>query len=85
MLLVELLSADLIWPGLTPAMGELTLVFADRLAPPTPGGYRLRCWAPPANASFDGAVPRLDMLLATRARCPVFGLLHTYKLARGAL
>ena len=62
---VELLSADLIWPGLTPAAGELTRVFADRLAPPTPGGYRLRCWAPPANASLDGAVPRLDIWLAT--------------------
>lgn len=58
---VELLSADLIWPGATPAAGEPTRVLADRLAPPTPGGYRLRCWAPPANASFEGAVPRFDM------------------------
>jgi hypothetical protein len=63
MLLVELLSADLIWPGATPATGALTLVLAEPMAPPTPGGYRLRCWAPPSNASFEGAVPRLDMLL----------------------
>ena len=60
---VELLRALLIWPGATPAAGELTLVLADRLAPPTPGGYRLRCWAPPANALLEGATPRLDMLL----------------------
>jgi hypothetical protein len=60
---VELLRALLIWPGATPAAGELTLVLADRLAPPTPGGYRLRCWAPPANALLEGAAPRLDMLL----------------------
>ena len=79
---VELLSADLIWPGATPATGALTLVFAERLAPPTPGGARLRCWAPPANALFDGAVPRLDMLAA---RCPVVRSLHINKLARGEL
>ena len=59
---VELLRALLIWPGATPATGALTLVLADRLAPPTPGGYRLRCWAPPANALLEGATPRLDML-----------------------
>ena len=61
-----------------PSAEELTRVFADRLAPPTPGGYRLRCWAPPANASLEGATPRLDMLLRRLfTRFTPFSFAHT--------
>ena len=74
---VELLSALLIWPGATPATGALTRVLADKLAPPTPGGYRLRCWAPPANASLEGATPRLDMR-CDYCRCPRVLTTHVF-------
>ena len=68
MLLPSLGRADLIGVGATPATGALTRVLAEPMAPPTPGGYRLRCWAPPANASFDAPTPRSPMLLLLRTR-----------------
>ena len=75
MLLPSLGRADLIGVGATPATGALTRVLAEPMAPPTPGGYRLRCWAPPANASFDAPTPRSPMLCKCGwdlARCCTF-------------
>ena len=39
-------------PGLTPPAGDPTLVFAEGMEPPTVGGAKLRCCAPPPNGSF---------------------------------
>jgi hypothetical protein len=80
MLLPWFWRADLICPGLTPDTGALTRVLAEAMPPPTPGGARLRCWAPPTKALPVASTPRFDILRHALVRCDCYAGAHTLKL-----